>query len=33
MLGLRAREYNLFTGTLDAPGVIENYAQVSVSSR
>jgi len=27
MLGMRAREYNIFTGTLDAPSVIENYAQ------
>jgi hypothetical protein len=28
MIGMRARQYNLFTGTLDAPSVIENYAQV-----
>jgi hypothetical protein len=28
MLGMRARQYNLFTGTLDAPSVIENYGQV-----
>jgi len=28
MLGMRAREFNRFTGTLDAPSVIENYAQL-----
>jgi len=28
MIGMRAREFNLFTGTLDAPSVIENYSQV-----
>ena len=28
MIGMRAREYNLFTGTLDAPGVMENYSEV-----
>ena len=27
MIGQRARLYNTFTGTLDAPSVIENYAQ------
>jgi hypothetical protein len=28
MIGMRARQYNLFTGTLDAPSVLENYAEV-----
>jgi len=28
MIGMRAREFNLFTGTLDAPSVLENYSQV-----
>jgi len=27
MIGMRVRTYNLFTSTLDAPGVIENYSQ------
>jgi len=27
MIGMRAREFNKFTGTLDAPSVIENYSQ------
>lgn len=28
MIGMRAREYNLFTGSIDAPGALENYAAV-----
>lgn len=28
MIGLRARLFNEFTGTLDAPGAIENYSQM-----
>lgn len=28
MIGMRARLYNKFTGTLDAPSVLENYTQV-----
>jgi hypothetical protein len=28
MIGMRARFYNQFTGTIDAPGVIENWAQL-----
>lgn len=28
MIGMRAREFNLFSGTLDAPGVLENYVEV-----
>lgn len=28
MIGFRAREFNGFTGTLDAPGVLDNYAEV-----
>jgi len=28
MIGLRAREFNKFTGSVDAPGVIENYVQM-----
>lgn len=28
MLGMRARQFNLFTGTIDAPGVIDNYSQL-----
>jgi len=28
MLGMRARAYNKFTGTIDAPGALANYVQV-----
>ena len=28
MIGMRARMFNHFTGTIDAPGVIDNYAQL-----
>jgi len=28
MIGMRARQYNLFSGTLDAPGMLDNYAEV-----
>jgi hypothetical protein len=28
MIGMRARSFNLFTGTLDAPGVMDNYVEV-----
>lgn len=28
MIGMRARQYNTFTGSLDAPGILENYAAV-----
>jgi hypothetical protein len=28
MIGMRARTYNQFSGTIDAPSVIENYAQL-----
>jgi ABC-type amino acid transport substrate-binding protein len=28
MIGMRAREFNKFTGTIDAPSVIENYVQM-----
>jgi hypothetical protein len=28
MIGMRARQYNLFTGTIDSPSTIENYVQV-----
>jgi hypothetical protein len=28
MIGMRARQYNIFTGTLDAPGMLDNYAEV-----
>ena len=28
MIGMRARGYNQFSGTLDAPSVLENYSQV-----
>lgn len=28
MIGMRARSYNQFSGTIDAPSVIENYAQL-----
>jgi hypothetical protein len=27
MIGMRVRKFNLFTSTLDAPGVVDNYAQ------
>ena len=28
MIGMHARQYNQFTGTLDAPGVLDSYAEV-----
>ena len=28
MIGMRARAFNMFTGTVDAPGVIENWVQL-----
>jgi len=28
MIGMRARQYNIFSGTLDAPGMLNNYAEV-----
>ncbi len=28
MIGMRAREFNQFTGTIDSPGTIENYSQL-----
>lgn len=33
MIGMRARQYNRFSGTLDAPGVMENYVQVRMALR
>ena len=28
MIGMRARQYNVFTGSIDAPGILQNYAAV-----